>query len=143
MPSDQLFYVGQKALIEKAGKVLILNDPIFGLDLPGGKIQVGELDFEKALRREVREETGLKIEIDIPFFRGYFEFPSESQHRSRGKKIFIIYYKTRYVSGEVRLSEEHDDFQWVDKNSYKKLKASKRTQVNIEALNEYFKIYEK
>lgn len=138
MVQDQLFYVGQKAVIHKDGEVLILNDPEFGLDLPGGKIQEGELDFEEALRREVKEETGLEIEIGEPFFRGYFEFPHDSKHRNAGKKIFVVFYKARYVSGELVLSEEHDGYKWVDKNTYKTLTSSKRTQLNIEALKSYF-----
>ncbi len=32
-----------KALIEKDGKVLIVFDPLYGLDFPGGKIQEGEI----------------------------------------------------------------------------------------------------
>lgn len=139
MVDDQLFYVGQKALIEKDGSVLVLNDPVFGLDLPGGKIQEGELDFDEALKREVGEETGLEIEVGSIFFRGYFEFPKDSLHRSAGKKIFVIFYKAKYLGGKVRLSEEHDSFRWVDKESYRELKSSKRTEVNIEALKEYFK----
>ena len=42
MNDDALFCVGQKAFIEKDGKVLILNDPGEVLDFPGGKIQDGE-----------------------------------------------------------------------------------------------------
>jgi len=44
MAEDQQFYIGQKVVLEKDGKVLILNDPVFGGDLPCGKIQVGETD---------------------------------------------------------------------------------------------------
>ncbi len=42
MEKDTLFCVGQKAFIEKDGKVLVLFDPIEGLDFPGGKIKEGE-----------------------------------------------------------------------------------------------------
>ena len=138
MPQDQLFYVGQKALIEKDGEVLILNDPLFGLDLPGGKVQVGELDFEKALKREVKEETDFEIEIGRPFFRGYFEFPKNTKHRNAGKKIFVIFYIAKYISGDLQLSEEHNKYFWVNKKTYKKLSATKRTQLNINAIQVYF-----
>ena len=138
MVEDQLFYVGQKAVIERDGDVLVLNDPEFGLDLPGGKIQIGEIDFGEALRREVTEETGLVIEIDQPFFRGYFEFPADSSHRNSGKKIFVVFYKAKYISGIIKLSDEHDSFKWVDKSSYKELSSNKLTQLNIDALDEYF-----
>ncbi len=68
MVEDQLLYVGQKAFIEKGGEVLILMDHDLGLDFPGGKIQEGEIDFTKSLKREVREETKLEIEKGDAFF---------------------------------------------------------------------------
>src|SRR5688572_28965882 len=138
MADDQLFYVGQKALIDKNGEVLVLNDPLFGLDLPGGKIQVGELDFEEALTREVMEETGLTISIEKPFTTGYFEFPRDTKHRNVGKKIFVVFYKAKYISGDVTLSTEHNKYQWVNKDTYKSLKATERTKLNITALEKYF-----
>lgn len=75
MNDDRLFYVGQKAFIEKDGKILVLNDPAEGLDFPGGKIQVGEINFTEALKREVGEETNLEIEVGNPFTTWYNKFP--------------------------------------------------------------------
>ena len=46
MKEDQVFYVGQKAFIDKDSQILVLNDSLNGeLDFPGGKIQEGEFDF--------------------------------------------------------------------------------------------------
>ena len=118
---DRLFYVGQKAVINNKGKILILHDPqIDKIDLPGGKIQVGETDFKESLKREVREETGLTIEVGQPFTTGYFEFKPDSVHRNRGKQIYLIFFSCKYLSGEIKLSEEHDWYKWVDKQSYRK-----------------------
>jgi 8-oxo-dGTP pyrophosphatase MutT (NUDIX family) len=121
MANDQLLFIGQKAFIEKDGKILILTDAILGLDLPGGKIQEGELDFKKALTREVEEETNLKIKILDPFTTWYYEIPNNKKHPSGGKKIFMVGYRCKYVSGKIKLSDEHNAFYWVDKNNYKKL----------------------
>ncbi len=120
MPAeDKLFYIGQKAFIEKNGKVLVLFDPQLGLDFPGGKIQVGENDFDEALRREVREETGLEIEINSPFHRWYYDFPAK--HRNAGKQVYLIGFRCFYRSGEVHLSDEHNKFQWVSKEDHRSL----------------------
>lgn len=125
MKNDGLFCVCQKALIKKDGKVLVLNDPIEGLDFPGGKIQEGEAkDGEAnslilALQREVREETGLEIEVFDPFHVWYHEFPKES--RNYGKVVYIVAFKCKYLSGEIKLSDEHNKFKWVDKNDYKEV----------------------
>ncbi|MFH1473092.1 MAG: NUDIX domain-containing protein [bacterium] len=125
MKDDALFCVGQKAFIEKDGKVLVLFDPIEGLDFPGGKIQEGEaIDADassliKSLKREVMEETGLEIEVFNPFHVWYHEFPKES--RNYGKVVYLVAFKTRYLSGNITLSQEHDNFKWVDKINYREV----------------------
>ena len=122
MKNDALFCVGQKAFIEKEGKVLTLVDPIEGLDFPGGKIQEGEAIDEYAtslilaLKREVKEETSLEIEVMDPFAVFYYEFPKES--RNFGKVVYLVAFKAKYVSGDVKLSDEHNNFKWVDINDY-------------------------
>ena len=123
MKRDALFCVGQKAFIEKDGKVLILGDPTEGLDFPGGKIQEGEAKDADAsslivsLKREVMEETGLEIEVSDPFAVWYHEFPKN--HRNYPKVVYLVAFKCKYVSGNVKLSNEHDSYKWVDKNNYK------------------------
>lgn len=125
MKNDALFCVGQKALIEKDSKILILNDPMKHLDFPGGKIQEGEArvgdasSLIDALKREVIEETGLEITVSDPFAVWYYEFPE--LHRNYGKVVYLIAFKCQYISGEIQLSDEHNNFQWVDKKSYKLL----------------------
>src|SRR3989338_6849552 len=111
MNDDALFCVGQKAFIEKDGKVLILGDPTEGLDFPGGKIQDGEAkdadasSLVLALKREVLEETGLEIEVFNPFAVWYHEFPKG--HRNYPKMVYLVAFKCTYVSGELKLSDEH------------------------------------
>lgn len=124
-------YVGQKAFIEKDGKILVLMDPKLGLDFPGGKIQENETDFTRALQREVREETSLEIEPGDAFCTWYYLFGP--QHRNAGKKVYLVGFKCRYVSGGVTLSDEHNDYRWVDKNTYRSLADG----------SEYFKALEK
>jgi 8-oxo-dGTP diphosphatase len=120
-----LFCVGQKAFIEKDNKVLVLYDPKAGLDFPGGKIQEGEAkvgnrkSLEQSLEREVMEETGLSIEVGDPFTVWYNEF--SKNHRNYGKVVYLVGFKCKYKSGDVTLSNEHDKFEWVDKNDFKKV----------------------
>lgn len=119
MKEDMLFYVGQKAFIKKGNEVLVLGDPEEGLDYPGGKIQIGETDIVESLKREVREETGLEISVGEPFATWTNIFPEH--HRLAGKTVFLVGYKCTYVSGEVKLSHEHDKFSWVTKDNYKEV----------------------
>lgn len=119
MADDLLIYIGQKAFIEKDGQVLVLIVPKLGLDFPGGKIQEGEKDFLEALRREVREETNLEIEIGEPFVTWRFDFGPD--HLKAGKKIYMVGFKCKYLSGDVRLSDEHSEFYWVNKENYREV----------------------
>ena len=140
MKDDALFCIGQKAFIEKDGKVLVLFDPLFGLDFPGGKIQEEEAkhgDFESlmsSLKREVKEETGLDIEILDPLTVWFFEF-SNKNHKLFGKKVYIVLFKSQYLSGEIKLSTEHHKFEWVGKNDYGKFENESST---FNALKKYF-----
>lgn len=125
MADDALFCVGQKAFIEKDGKVLIIYDPMEGLDFPGGKIQEGEAkngdtsSLVNSLKREVREEVDLEIEVFNPFTVWYHEFPKG--HRNYPKKVYLIGFKCKYLSGELKLSDEHNKFEWIDESDYEKL----------------------
>jgi 8-oxo-dGTP diphosphatase len=74
-------------------------------DLPGGKVASGE-DFDRALVREVMEETGLSIALERVFGSAQCELPD--------RKIAYLIMAGSPVSGRVRLSEEHDDFTWAD-----------------------------
>lgn len=141
--NDELFCVGQKAVIRKGSQVLVLHDPVpspGNIDLPGGKIQEGERDFPAALQREVREETGLEITVGRPFFTHYWEFPADSPHRNRGKKIYLVFYECAYASGEVRISGEHDWFRWVTADDYERLFENKNNV--YKALSRYFLLKE-
>lgn len=137
MKNDLLLFVGQKVIIDKNGEVLTLNDPTQGDDFPGGKIQEGETDPNESLKREIKEETGLEIEVGDPFMTRYFEFPFIKGHRNSGKKIFVVIYRCKYLSGEVKISNEHISYRWVNKNNY--LKIVKRPWV-LNPLKKYFSL---
>jgi 8-oxo-dGTP pyrophosphatase MutT (NUDIX family) len=130
MKTDELFYVGQKAFIEKDGNILVLYDHEGRLDFPGGKIQEGEADFDMSLQREVLEETGLEIKIGSVFHRYFFI--------NKDKKIFIVGIACTWLSGEVVLSSEHKSYKWVSKETYKELQDN---SVDYQALHMYFEKY--
>lgn len=115
MKEDQEFFVGQKAFIRKGDEVLIVLIKNNFFDFPGGKVQVDETDMEKSLQREVTEETGLTIKIGNPFTTWIHEPPQG--HRLHGKKIYLVGYICEYISGEITLSDEHENFRWVNKTN--------------------------
>lgn len=71
---------------------------------PGGKVDPGE-EFADAVVREAKEETSLNVEITGLAGATQFEMPAVN--------VVLLCMETRLIAGEVRLSEEHDDFTWV------------------------------
>ena len=105
------FEVGQKAFIDRGGQVLVVFFPNGWLDFPGGRIDEEDASLEVALRREVWEETRLEVEIGQPF----------ATWTGRDGEVFLVGYRCRYRAGDVTLSDEHIDFRWVDRETYREL----------------------
>jgi len=102
------FKVNQHALIKNsANKILILKQEGRWM-LPGGRLErMGSPEEE--LRREIKEETGLEdFKIDGVFDTGI----------SPGGDTFLVTYKVKIEGGpEIKISEEHTDYAWVDKDN--------------------------
>lgn len=84
------------------GEILLVNSPWRGWEYPGGLIEPGET-FEEALRREIREESGVEVEIER--FVGIC--------KNLEKDIVNIDFVCRYVSGELTTSDESTEVVWV------------------------------
>lgn len=116
-------FIATKAFITYHGKVLILRESskygdgsnVAKYDVPGGRIKPGQR-FDESLLREVKEETGLDVEIGRPFL------VSEWRPQVRGEQwqIVGIFFECKTDSNEVKLSKDHDDFQWINPEDYKK-----------------------
>ena len=76
--------------------------------LPGGRLNPGEA-FLDGLKREVNEETGLKIDIGKPIYVGEWRPIIKGVQN----QIVAIYFICKAITTKVRLSNEHDDFKWV------------------------------
>lgn len=118
--SKQFQKVAVHAFIKKGNKFLVtLRSPVNDYkpnewDLPGGTVEFGE-DIEPALKRELLEETKLKVQISKPIYVC-------SQTKNERHQFWIVY-ECKYIKGEVKLnSEEHGEFKWINKKQLNKIK---------------------
>ena len=108
------------AVIFRDGKVLLVRrsrSPGKGFySLPGGRVEYGE-SLHTALKREVDEETGLRI--DIVGLAGWREvLPGDSG----GGHYVIMSFAAHWVAREPVLNDEHDDFKWLAPGAFGDLK---------------------
>jgi 8-oxo-dGTP diphosphatase len=106
--------------IFRKGKILLVRrarSPAKGFySLPGGRVEFGE-SLHAALRREVDEETGLRIEIiGLAGWREVLPGPSGGGH------YLIMSFAARWTAGEPVLNEELDDFKWLAPGALGELK---------------------
>ncbi|HVU06931.1 MAG TPA: NUDIX domain-containing protein [Verrucomicrobiae bacterium] len=100
--------------------------------IPGGKIKFGETS-EAALRREILEETALKIR-DIQFVLVQDCIRSKEFYRDAHFVLLNYVCRCAAKNPRVKLNDEGREFQWVKLNDAKKLKLNKPTKILIEAV---------
>ena len=106
------FVVAVAYVIEKDGTVLTLRRSPSKDHAPGewetgsGRVEQCETP-EQAVHREVREETGLQVEIIGPVDTFHFY-----RAASREEVIGITFW-CRYAGGEFTMCEEHDRAEWL------------------------------
>jgi len=108
-------------------KILLLKDAVEGYwASPGGGVEFGE-DLHTAIRREIKEETGLD---DIHIERLLFALTSVGENHLVGL-IYLCYAN----NDKVILSHEHTDFIWANKEE---LKLLNKDIVNLYEDNSFF-----
>ena len=113
-----------RGVVRQEDEILILrrhpksrNNP-HKYELPGGKVDPGEF-FDVALVREFKEETNLEVSIESLFEVVQDEFISRRTNRPISTVQLMM--NLEIISGEVQISDEHDDFKWVNIEELKEL----------------------
>lgn len=134
MSSRLRVVVGVNAIILSEGKVLVLRrSPRTAhypgrWDLPGGMVEPGE-SLERALRREIREETGLVVRIRRTIAaRILYGSPT------RGGLCVTYLVELRGSRSPTLSPREHDRYRWVTPGVALRLKLRRPQARAIRAL---------
>ena len=113
--------VAKTIIFDGSGRLLVLrrhaNDTYrAGLwDLPGGQVNIGENPSDGA-KREAYEETGLTISLLRP---------NHVASQIHGDcQVIKTVYTTRDYIGDIRLSSEHSEYDWITLNHFATLSIS-------------------
>ena len=100
--------VGVGAVVRDGDRILLVRrgrEPGRGLwAVPGGKVERGE-EMRATARREVEEETGLRIEVGEPVWVGEV---IEADHH-----IVLIDFAAELIGGELSPGDDADEVRWV------------------------------
>ena len=95
-------------------------------ELPGGKMEKGEF-FDKAMIREVKEETNLDVKV------GDFCEAVQDDYPHKRTVQLIMYSKD--ITGKVEISDEHDDWKWASIDEIMALDITSSLEKTIEKRN--------
>ena len=107
-----------KAFLIRDGRLLLVREAEREQywELPGGRIEVGEETSSPVavLRRELREELGpsLEVEVERPIL-AWIRLPEPPR---RTDFVFLVAFLCRHRRGEIVLSSEHVDFRWMTRS---------------------------
>ena len=116
----QRFEVSLKAFLRRGEKALFLRERDTGYwELPGGRIEVGEeaLEHSAILLREIAEELGPDLQISFDDLSVTWT----RAHPGEDRFVFLIARVGDLVSGDLRLSDEHDAMIWADAQEWRSL----------------------
>ena len=125
MIDDVKFNYRVGLIIEKGSKVLVeFNPEIDFVTLPGGRVQTTESSLE-ALKREIQEEMGIKLdtrELKMKaLIENFFEFDNKKYH-----EIYILY-KIRitgnnkaFTTNMKNMDSKASYYKWVKKDELDK-----------------------
>ncbi len=132
MPDERRFparpIVGVGALIVNGDRILLVergHEPLMGYwSLPGGAVETGER-LEDALRREVREETGLGIAID--HLLEVFERITPGEHGNTEYHFVLIDYICHPTGGSLCAADDAARAEWFTEDEVAGLKITEGT----------------
>jgi 8-oxo-dGTP pyrophosphatase MutT (NUDIX family) len=107
------YHVGLKVLLKRGEEFLFLTyRDGKHFDLPGGRID--DVEHTSPLNQVIAREVGEELGEEVKYKLGKPVFQFRRHFESRGLHIFLTVYEALYLSGEIKLSEEHSNLQWIN-----------------------------
>jgi len=132
------FNVSFKLILKKNNKILLLTESATGfLDFPGGRIERNEikLPIKDLFKREVEEELGKDVKYKI--LRPVIQYRRYNKYTKM--HALITAYEARYLSGQIKLSAEHNKHEWVDPKKYNLKDKKINNEEERKIFEDYFK----
>jgi 8-oxo-dGTP pyrophosphatase MutT (NUDIX family) len=115
------FEVGLKAFLVRHGRLLLVRERVAPQlwELPGGRFDEGEemTSTSVILARELGEELGSSLRWDLVGLRDTWVRLAPE----RGTHVFLLGFECRWLDGEIVLSDEHVESQWVERDDWRGL----------------------
>lgn len=89
--------------------------------LIGGGVDDGE-PLEDAIKREIKEEAG--IEVEITGSLGFDDDFEPNKHGEMTHYVFLVFQAT-YMSGELKPDDDIDELRWIAKDELAKTKLNR------------------
>ena len=133
---------GIGALVIENDRILLVkrgHEPLKGYwSLPGGAIETGER-IEEALRREVREETGL--EIEVLHLIEVFERIMPGESGGTEYHYILIDYICRPAGGILQAADDASEAAWFAENEIEGLQITSGTPGVIHKAFDWLKLH--
>ncbi len=110
VPTSKNYIVGVGAIVFYKGKLLVVKDRFYsGYKLPGGHVDKYE-SIKNAVKREVYEETGIKIEFESIINIGHFK------NGQFGESNLYIVCTAKALSKKITVNDSFEivEAKWID-----------------------------
>ncbi|MFC1663317.1 NUDIX domain-containing protein [Patescibacteria group bacterium] len=125
MNKERDFYqVSLKLILKNSNEEILLvktlpeNSGSNYYELPGGRINTDEftVPLTEILQREISEEIGeVKYKLNpVPVAVARHLIPANITAKHKDIHVLYVIYEATYISGDITLSDEHPEFQWID-----------------------------
>lgn len=114
------YFVAAKVLLRRGDSLLLTHDVFGDWDIPGGRIKPDEFEtpIEDIIARKMHEELGEDVQYNLGDPRVTFRHKRIEHSTNQEARIFAVGYEAEYISGDIVLGANHDNYEWVNVKTF-------------------------